>query len=161
MTRKVWLATTPIAVASGLSGQLSWSQAEGVKAGTLTCNVASGWGFVFGSTHDLDCTCADSHGKVERYTGNIDQFGVDIGYHAVGIVAWAVLAPTADFDASAMVGTYVGVTAGAAVGIGGGANVLVGESDTIISLQPLSIEGMTGLNVAGGIAQIVLTRAPQ
>ncbi len=161
MTRKVWLVAAAIAVAAGLSGQPAWSQAEGVKTGTLTCNVASGWGFVFGSTHDLDCPYADSHGKVERYTGHIDKFGVDIGYHAGGIVAWAVLAPTADFDASAMVGTYVGVTGGAAVGVGGSANVLVGGSDKTISLQPLSIEGMTGLNVAAGIAQIVLAKAPQ
>ncbi len=160
MTQKVWLAAVAIAVAAGLSGQPAWSQAEGVKAGTLTCNVASGWGFVFGSTHDLTCTYEDSHGKLEHYTGHIDKFGVDIGYHAGGIVAWAVLAPTADFDTSAMVGTYVGVTGGAAVGVGGGANVLVGGSAKTISLQPLSVEGMTGFNVAAGIAQIVLAKAP-
>jgi hypothetical protein len=160
MTQKVWLTAAAIAVAAGLFGQPTRSQAEGVKAGTLTCNVASGWGFVFGSTHDLACTYADSHGKVERYTGHINKFGVDIGYHAGGIVAWVVLAPTADFDASAMVGTYVGATAGAAVGVGVGANVLVGGSANTISLQPLSVEGMTGLNVAAGIAQIVLATAP-
>ena len=47
------------------------------------------------------------------------------------------------------------MTGGPAVGVG--ANVLVGGSQRTISLQPLSIEGMAGLSVAAGIAQIVLT----
>jgi hypothetical protein len=34
--------------------------------------------------------------------------------------------------------------------------VLVGGSNKTISLQPLSIEGNTGLNVAAGIASITL-----
>jgi hypothetical protein len=130
-----------------------------VKAGYLTCNVAGGWGVVFGSTHELDCTYADNNGSVERYTGHINKFGVDIGYRAGGIVAWAVLAPTADAAKGAIAGTYIGATGGAAVVVGAGANVLVGGSGDTVSLQPVSIEGMTGLNVAAGIAQIVLTKA--
>jgi hypothetical protein len=37
---------------------------------------------------------------------------------------------------------------------------LVGGSANSISLQPLSIEGNTGLNVAGGIAEMTLTFQP-
>ena len=37
-----------------------------------------------------------------------------------------------------------------------GANVLVGGSNDQIALQPVSIEGMTGLNVAAGFGQITL-----
>jgi hypothetical protein len=160
MSHKLWLAAAAIAVATGLAGQPAWSQTSGVKAGSLTCNVASGWGFVFGSTRDLDCTYADNNGTIERYTGHIDKFGADIGYHAGGIVAWAVLAPTANVAKGALAGTYGGVTGGVAVGVGASANVLVGGSGQTISLQPLSVEGMTGLNVAAGIADIVLVRAP-
>ena len=39
--------------------------------------------------------------------------------------------------------------ASATVGVGLGANVLVGGSGNSIALQPVSIEGTTGLNVAG------------
>ncbi len=55
-----------------------------------------------------------------------------------------------------LAGNYGGVTAGATVGVGLGANVLVGGSNNSIALQPLSIEGNTGLNVAAGIADITL-----
>lgn len=161
MSRKVWLAAVALAVAAGLSGSPAWSQTSGVKAGSLTCNVDSGWGLVFGSTRNLDCTYADNNGTIERYTGHIDKFGVDIGYHANGIVAWAVVAPTADIAKGALAGAYGGVTGGAAFGVGLGANVLVGGSGQTVALQPVSIEGMTGLNVAAGIADIVLVKAAQ
>ncbi len=57
-------------------------------------------------------------------------------------------------------GTYVGVTGGAAVGFGGGANVLIGGFNDSVSLQPVSVEGSMGVNVAGGVASISLTPAP-
>ena len=43
---------------------------------------------------------------------------------------------------------------------GGGQDVLVGGSGNTIALQPVSFEGSTGLNVAGGIGGITLTPAP-
>jgi hypothetical protein len=33
------------------------------------------------------------------------RFGVDIGYHADGVVAWAVVAPTSDIANGALAGT--------------------------------------------------------
>lgn len=160
MNWKLGLAAAVVTVAAGLSGQSAWSQSGGVKAGALTCNVDDGWGFVFGSSRNLDCTYSDANGTVERYTGHINKFGVDIGYHAGGILAWAVVAPTANVAKGAMAGSYGGVTGGAAVGVGAHANVLVGGSNKTISLQPVSVEGMAGLNVAAGIADITLVKAP-
>lgn len=158
MTGKICLAAAAVVLAAGMWGQPAQAQgANGVMAGVLTCNVASGWGFVFGSTHDVNCTYSNGTAPVERYAGHIDKFGVDIGYAANGVIAWAVLAPTSALGKGALAGTYAGVTGGAAVGVGAGANVLLGGSDKSISLQPLSIQGMTGLNVAAGISQIVLT----
>ncbi len=161
MTRKVYLALAAVTVAAGLSGHPAWAQqTTPVKTGVLTCNVASGWGFVFGSTRELNCTYSDNTGSAEHYAGHINKFGVDLGYHAGGIIAWAVLAPTTTIGPGALAGNYGGVTGSAAVGVGVGANVLVGTSSgKTISLQPLSVEGMTGVNVAAGIAQIVLTKA--
>ena len=153
---KIGLAAA--AIAAGLSMQPAAAQ-SGVKAGVLTCDVASGWGIVFGSTRDLKCTYSDNNGTSEHYSGHIDKFGVDLGYHGAGVIAWAVLAPTANIAKGAIAGTYGGVTAGAAVGVGPGGNLLIGGSGNTISLQPLSFEGMTGLNVAAGVAQIVLAVA--
>jgi len=137
----------------------SWSApaaAAGVEAGVLTCNVASGWGFVFGSSRDVNCVYAPSPGVAEYYVGSISKFGVDIGYTQSAVIVWAVLAPTASLAPGALTGSYGGVTGGATVVVGADANLLVGGFNRSISLQPLSIEGNKGLNVAAGIAEISL-----
>jgi len=129
----------------------------GVKAGVLTCNVSSGWGLIFGSSKDLNCTFENGSGREEDYVGTINKYGVDIGYHNGGVIVWAVFAPTSDLAPGSLAGNYGGVTAGGAVGVGAGANALVGGSSNNVALQPVSIEGMTGLNVAAGVASITLT----
>jgi len=126
-----------------------------VKTGMMTCHVSSGWGFVFGSTRDLHCVYS-GNGRDENYTGKISKFGVDIGYLKSGVLVWAVFAPSTDLKAGALTGDYGGVTAGAAAGVGGNANVLIGGSTKSISLQPVSIEGDKGINLAAGIAAISL-----
>ena len=84
---------------------------------------------------------------------------VDIGYHNGGVMAWAVFAPS-ELKPGSLSGGYGGVTASATVGVGAGANLLVGGSDKSVSLQPLSLEGNTGLNLAAGVASIDLTYKP-
>src|SRR5260370_42513031 len=64
-----------------------------VRAGYLTCHVASGWGFIFGSSRKLECAYALQPGYTEYYTGSITKFGADIGYLPSGGNLWAVLAP--------------------------------------------------------------------
>jgi hypothetical protein len=126
------------------------------QVGTLTCNVAGGWGFVFGSSKEIRCAFARAGGPPEHYTGSINKFGVDIGYTQGGVLVWGVLAPTASLAPGALAGHYGGAQGSAAVGVGAGANVLVGGSQRTISLQPLSVEGNTGLNVAAGIGEMTL-----
>jgi hypothetical protein len=133
---------------------------HGVKVGTLTCNVASGWGFVFGSSKDLHCTFRPNKHTGEHYTGSISKFGVDIGYTEGGVLVWGVFAPSSDIRAGALEGDYAGATASATVGVGLGANVLVGGFDKSFALQPLSVEGNRGLNVAAGVGAISLKAAP-
>jgi len=128
---------------------------HGVRVGELTCNVASGWGFVFGSSKDLHCTYR-GNGHFEHYTGSISKFGVDVGYTEGGVLVWGVFAPTSDMRKGALSGDYVGASAQATVAIGIGANALVGGFDKSVALQPLSVEGSKGLNVAAGIGSISL-----
>ena len=64
--------------------------------------------------------------------------------------------PTSSVKRGALAGAYAGATASATVGVGAGANVLVGGFNRSITLQPVSIEGNTGLNVAAGIGEITL-----
>jgi hypothetical protein len=76
------------------------------------------------------------------------------------VLLWTVLAPTTTLGPGALAGTFVGATASAAAGVGVGANVLVGGSGNTVSLQPVSISGGVGLNVAAGIASITLAFQP-
>ncbi|HVN63897.1 MAG TPA: DUF992 domain-containing protein [Candidatus Binataceae bacterium] len=127
-----------------------------VRAGYLTCHVASGWGFIFGSSRDLHCAYAAQPGYTEYYTGSITKFGADIGYLSSGVILWAVVAPTTNLGQGALAGHYGGATASAAVGVGGGANVLIGGFKHSVALQPVSIEGQNGLNVAAGVVELTL-----
>jgi len=141
----------------GSLGLAASAQAEdhaaGVKIGTLSCHEASGWGFVFGSSHDLRCVFSGGD-RLQHYEGSISKFGVDIGYQKAGVLVWEVIAPNDHPAPGALDGHYGGLTAGAAVGVGLDANALIG--DRSIALQPVSIQGMTGLNVAAGIGELTL-----
>jgi hypothetical protein len=127
-----------------------------IKTGYLTCHVASGWGFVFGSSRDLRCSYSTNDGRVEYYGGSISKFGADIGYLKSAVIVWAVAATTNDLKPGALAGDYGGATASVALGAGGGANVLVGGFKKSIALQPVSFEGQNGLNVAAGVAALNL-----
>ena len=160
MSRRLRLATM-LAAAVGLASAFATPAAAqgGVNVGNLTCNVSSGWGFVFGSSRALNCTFAGAGGRYEYYVGNIMKFGVDIGYTQGGVLIWTVIAPAANLVPGSLAGSYAGGTASATVGVGVGAHALVGGSNNTIALQPLSLEGNSGLNVAAGIGAIQLTPA--
>ena len=129
--------------------------AQGVNVGTLTCNVASGWGLVLGSARALACNFS-GYGRAERYVGTIWKFGLDLGYTQNGVLVWTVFAPAFNLVPGALSGTYGGGTASATVGLGLGANGLIGGSFNSIVLQPLSIETNQGFNVAAGVAAMTL-----
>lgn len=129
-----------------------------VSAGTLACSVAPGVSFIFGSTRQVNCLYYGTTGVAERYIGEIERWGVDIGYTNAATMMWAVLAGTNAVAPGTLSGNYVGVSAAVTPGVGGAANVLVGGSNKTISLQPVSVEGNTGLNLAAGIGALNLRR---
>jgi hypothetical protein len=150
------LAATALAAMALATPAFAKGKGSGVKVGTLTCNVESGWGFVFGSSRDVHCIYRPNEGAAARYSGEINKYGVDIGYTEGGVMIWVVVAPTSDVGPDALEGNYGGVSAGASIGVGGDANVLVGGLDKSIALQPLSLEGHRGLNIAAGVAGLEL-----
>ena len=127
----------------------------GVKAGVLQCVVAPGVGFIIGSSKDVSCTFK-GQGRVERYRGSTGKLGIDIGVTNKSYLSWLVFAP-GKVGRGALAGSYVGASAQATVIAGLGANVLVGGSSQSINLQPLSVQGQTGLNIAAGLASLNLT----
>jgi hypothetical protein len=155
MTKLRLMAGVAMSVAGLAFATAANAAPHGVRVGDLTCNVASGWGFVFGSSKDLHCTFRGND-HVEHYTGSISKFGVDIGYTEGGVLVWGVFAPTSDMRQGALAGDYVGGSAQVTAGLGVGANALVGGFDKSFALQPVSVEGSKGLNVAAGIGSISL-----
>jgi hypothetical protein len=131
-----------------------------IRVGVMTCDIDSGFGYVLGSSRDLHCTFVPAAGAPEHYAGTISKFGIDIGYMQNAVIVWTVVAPTVALPRGSLTGTYGGATASATFGVGVGANVLVGGSSDTISLQPVSIEGGTGLNVSGGFASMSLSFQP-
>jgi hypothetical protein len=77
----------------------------------------------------------------------LTHVGVDIGFTSGTTVVWAVVAP-GSIKHGALAGHYMGASAEATVGVGGGINVLVGGIHHSFTLQPVSVQGQIGLNVA-------------
>ncbi len=146
-----------ISAAFGALGLSSANAQAQIAAGQLTCGVKGGLSFIIGSTRELHCIFrVNPNDEGERYEGQIQKYGLDIGVTNNALLTWTVLAPSRGLEAGALSGRYVGVAADASAGLGGGANVLVGGSNNTISLQPLSLQGQTGFNAALAVASVEL-----
>lgn len=127
------------------------------RVGVLACNLAPTVGMVVGSQQRIACTFTPEYrGRRERYSGAINRVGLDLGVKNGGRLVWGVFSQTSALPPRSIAGTYVGAGGGAAIGLGAGANVLVGGSRRTVSLQPVSVEGQTGVNVAAGVAGLTL-----
>lgn len=155
MFPRILRASAAMATLAAFAAPAAAQTKSGVNAGSLTCTVSGGVGFVFGSSKELTCLFSRSNGVAERYTGTIKKFGLDVGFTKEAQIVWLVFAP-GSLSSGALAGVYAGATASATAGAGVGANVLVGGSNNQVSLQPVSVEGSVGLNVAAGIAEVEL-----
>ncbi len=144
--------------ALSLSIAASSAQAQGrIRAGGLACNLAPTVGLIIGSRQRINCTFTPSTGaRREYYSGTVSRLGLDIGVTGGGRMIWGVFARTSKLPPRTIAGTYVGASGDASFGVGGGANVLVGGSNRSISLQPLSLQGQVGVNLALGVARMTL-----
>src|SRR6516164_1521369 len=145
-----------VVAAVALIGPAAAQAPQRTKAGTLSCDISAGIGLIIGSQKQVQCLFTPAApGPREVYVGTIRKLGLDLGATAGGEMVWAVYAPTTGRIA-ALAGTYAGASAEATVGAGLGANVLVGGSDRTVALQPVSVQGQAGLNVAAGVAELTL-----
>ena len=97
----------------------------------------------------------EGEGRREDYDGSISKYGLDLGLTHGSRMLWIVFTNTVA-GPGFLAGDYFGATGEATVGTGLGANVLLGGSDRTIALQPLSLSGQTGLNLAVGVAALQL-----
>ena len=143
--------------ATALVGTVVGAQAvPAVQAGVLECRGGQNVGFVVGSVTSLQCMFESDGSPPEPYVATVRRFGVDLGFTQQTQFSWAVSAPSSRVARGELAGNYGGVGANASVGVGGGGNFLVGGPQNSYALQPLSVQGQTGLNVAAGVADIEL-----
>ena len=159
MNRVTTAAFVLAAMVVGTVGAGPTSAATGVKIGALSCTINAGVGLIIGSRKSIGCTFKPTGGAgVEKYSGSITKLGLDIGVTAKSYVAWAVFAP-GKVKPGSLAGNYGGGSAEATLGLGLGANVLIGGSKKSVALQPISVQGQAGLNLAVGIAGLSLKYA--
>jgi hypothetical protein len=149
--RTIALAATLVAITAGAAAPQSR-----IQAGVLECLGLGTTGFIIGSVHDLECVFRSDYGMAVHHHGLVRKFGLDLGYTEHSGLTWAVFAPTRQIGPGDLAGYYVGVSAGASVGLGLGANALIGGSNSSFALQPLSVEGQSGINLAIGVADLEL-----
>lgn len=152
------IAFAAAVIATMLAGTAR-AQDRGVELGTLECAISGGTGFIFGSSKDLSCTFtpADKTFAPEAYFGAVNKYGLDIGTTSQSVMRWLVLTPMNNIYApGALAGDYVGASAEVTAAVGAGANLLVGGTGNAFTLQPLSVQTQTGLNIAIGVSQFQL-----
>ena len=93
----------------------------------------------------------------EHHVGRINKVGVDLGWEKGGMLIWDVLSPALASGPGALSGNYIGASADVVAGVGAGANALVGGNKMV--LNPISVSGDIGINLAAGIADLDLNYA--
>jgi hypothetical protein len=127
-----------------------------VQVGILECRGGASIGFVVGSVTNLGCVLRVDGAPEDRYIATIRKVGLDLGITQESALAWGVYAPVAGLGPGDLAGDYAGAQGSATLGVGVGGNVLIGGSNNTIALQPLSVQGQVGVNIAAGLASLEL-----
>ena len=150
------LSTLTLATLALIAPIASANALPPVRAGILQCQGGQNVGFVVGSVTSLECVFQSEGRRPEPYIATVRRIGVDLGFTEQTKFSWAVNAPTSRLGRGDLAGNYGGVGANASVGVGFGGNFLVGGPANSYALQPISLQGQTGLNVAAGVAGLEL-----
>jgi Protein of unknown function (DUF992) len=151
------IVTTVVAAGAVVSVlNVADAQSRRVQVGTLTCSLSAGIGLIVGSQRNVSCLFSGVPGEPDdAYTGTMTRVGLDVGVTAGSVIIWAVFADTNRYKGM-LTGTYTGASAEMSVAAGLGANVLVGGSNRTVALQPLSVQGQIGLDIAAGVGTLDL-----
>jgi hypothetical protein len=146
----------PAALLASLISAAAQQPLQRVQVGILECRGAASIGFIVGSVTNLGCIFRSDFMPEDRYVATIRKVGLDLGITQESVLAWGVFAPTARLGPGALSGDYVGAQGSASLGVGAGGNALFGGSANSIALQPLSVQGQVGVNIAAGLETLEL-----
>jgi hypothetical protein len=144
------------ALLASITGAAAQQPMQRVQVGVLECRGAASVGFIVGSVTNLGCVFRSDYMPEDRYIATIRKVGLDLGITQESALAWGVFAPVARLGPGGLSGDYAGAQGSASVGVGLGGNALFGGSANSIALQPLSVQGQVGLNIAAGLESLEL-----
>jgi uncharacterized protein DUF992 len=153
--RKSTAISAAAILAATLASTAALAQPVTPPGGQLKCDVSGGVSYFVGSSRALDCVYTPDGFPPEFYRGSINKIGIDVGFQRRGVIIWAVLSPGLANGPGSLSGNYVGLSADVAAGLGAGANALIGGNKVV--LQPVSVSGNIGINIAAGVGDITLT----
>ncbi|MGY4477015.1 DUF992 domain-containing protein [Bradyrhizobium sp. USDA 3364] len=156
MRRFTLLAGAAIAALTAIVGANAQQPTRRVQVGVLECRGGASVGFIVGSVTNLGCVLRANGLPEDRYIATIHKVGIDLGITQESALTWGVYAPVERLGPGALSGNYAGAQGSATLGVGVGGNVLVGGSDNTIALQPLSVQGQVGVNIAAGLESLEL-----
>jgi hypothetical protein len=143
-------------LAASFTGAYAQQPMQRVQVGVLECRGGASVGFIVGSVTNLGCVLRADGMPEDRYVATIRKVGLDLGITQESALAWGVFAPSARLGPGDLSGNYAGAQGSATLGVGVGGNVLVGGSANSIALQPLSVQGQVGVNIAAGLESLEL-----
>jgi len=162
VNRMILSAACVALVLAAMPAAYAGNSTAGTKIGILSCDSVpdSGVNLLIHSTVDIKCTFKSTDGSgIEHYIGETGVgFGININFDVERHLRFAVFAADMVKGSHKLAGKYGGVGALASAGVGVGAQVLMGGSNSSLSLQPV-IEGTTGVGVNVGITYLYLQAA--
>ena len=141
---------------ASLAGAHAQQPMQRVQVGILECRGGASIGFIVGSVTNLGCVLRADGLPEDRYVATIRKVGLDLGITQESALAWGVFAPVARLGPGDLSGDYAGAQGSASLGVGAGGNALFGGSANSIALQPLSVQGQVGINIAAGLESLEL-----
>jgi len=156
MRRSLVIAASAATLLGALTSAGAQQSVARVQVGVLECRGGTSVGFIVGSVTHLGCVLRIEGMPEDRYIATIQKVGLDLGITQETVLAWGVYAPVAQLGPGDLSGNYAGAQGSASLGVGAGGNVLVGGSNNSIALQPLSLQGQVGVNIAAGLESLEL-----
>jgi hypothetical protein len=145
-----------IAMAATAVLAVSPAAAGGTRIGRLECHVRDGQGLVIMQKERMSCTFTPVDAPVERYVGTIRKYGLTIGVPPGTVIVWTAVAGHGGYPTGSLAGEYAGISSDASARLGVGANALIGGSEKSVALQPVSVGGGKGLDIAVAITDMDL-----
>jgi len=127
------------------------------QAGILECRGGQNVGFVVGSVTSLECVFQGEGRRPEPYIATVRRYGPGYRLHRSDpVFLGGERTDHQDWTRRPSPAITVASAPTHRSGLGGGGNFLVGGPQNSYALQPISVQGQTGLNVAAGVADIEL-----